>query len=406
MGERGAANEDATPEDIARMAAVVRDGLRAGALGLSTSRTEIHRAKTKEFVPGTFASVDELMGLGRALGDVGHGVFEVVSDLAGPDASLDWMFKLSAETGRPISLLGVLGDTSIERFVDFVKHHENTGARVVTQVGVRFPGQLQSLQSSLHPFITHRTYRSFAHLSLEERVAKMRDPNIRAQLLREGPAVREKMTLGFVTNFENFFPLGDPPDYEPTKEMSIAARARREGRTPEEVTYDTLLQKDGREVIYMPFFYHGYSFDGIRKAVIDPDCVLSLSDSGAHCGLICDAGLPSYLLTYWVRDRKRGERLPLELAVKRQTRDTAQLYGLEDRGLLAPGMKADLNVIDLENLRLHMPEMVHDFPANGRRFIQRVDGYKYTVVSGEVIFENGEPTGALPGNIIRGPRHA
>ena len=340
MGERGAANEDATPDDIAQMAAVVRDGLRAGALGLSTSRTEIHRAKTKEFVPGTFASVDELMGLGRALGDVGHGVFEVVSDLAGPDASLDWMFKLSAETGRPISLLGVLGDTSIERFVDFVKQHRSNGARVVTQVGVRFPGQLQSLQSSLHPFITHRTYRSFAHLSLEERVAKMRDPAIRAQLLREGPGVREKMTLGLVTNFENFFPLGDPPDYEPTREMSIAARARREGRTPEEVTYDTLLQKDGREVIYMPFFYHGYSFDGIRKAVIDPDCVLSLSDSGAHCGLICDAGLPTYLLTYWVRDRKRGERLALELAVKRQTRDTAQLYGLEDRGVLAPGMKS------------------------------------------------------------------
>src|SRR5271156_4800774 len=406
MGERGAANETATPEDIARMAAVVRDGLRAGALGLSTSRTEIHRAKTKEFVPGTFASVDELMGLGRALGDVGHGVFEVVSDLAGPDASLDWMFKLSAETGRPISLLGVLGDTSIERFVDFVKQHRSNGARVVTQVGVRFPGQLQSLQSSLHPFITHRTYRSFAHLSLEERVAKMRDPDIRAQLLREGPAVREKMTLGFVTNFENFFPLGDPPDYEPTREMSIGARARREGRTPEELTYDTLLQKDGREGIYMPFFYHGYSFDGIRKAVIDPDCVLSLSDSGAHCGLICDAGLPTYLLTYWVRDRKRGERLALELAVKRQTHDTAQLYGLEDRGVLSPGMKADVNIIDFENLRLHMPEMVRDFPANGRRFIQRVDGYKYTVVSGEVIFENGEPTGALPGNIIRGPQHA
>ncbi|MGO9060805.1 MAG: N-acyl-D-amino-acid deacylase family protein [Candidatus Binataceae bacterium] len=406
MGERGAANEDATPEDIARMAAVVRDGLKAGALGLSTSRTEIHRAKTKEFVPGTFAAVDELMGLGRALGDAGHGVFEVVSDLAGPDATLDWMFKLSAETGRPISLLGVLGDTPLEQFVDFVKQRKIDGARVVTQVGVRFPGQLQSLQSSLHPFITHRTYRSFAHLSLEERVAKMRDPNIRAQLLREGPAVREKMTLGFVTNFKNFFPLGDPPDYEPGQEMSIAARAQREGKTPEELTYDILLQKDGREVIYMPFFYHGYSFDGIRKAVIDPDCVLSLSDSGAHCGLICDAGLPTYLLTYWVRDRRRGERLLLELAVKRQTRDTAQLYGLEDRGVLAPGMKADVNVIDLANLRLHMPEMVLDFPARGRRFIQRVDGYKYTIVSGEVIFEDGEPTGALPGNIIRGPQQS
>jgi len=406
MGARGAANEDATPDDIAKMAAVVRDGLRAGALGFSTSRTQIHRAKTKEFVPGTFAAVDELLGIGRTLGEVGHGVFEVVSDLAGPDAKLDWMMKLSAETGRPISLLGVLGDRRVEKFVEFVRQRKVEGARVVSQVGVRSAGQLQSLQSSLHPFITHRTYRSFANLSLEERVAKMRDPNIRAQLLREGPAVREKMTLGFITNWENLFPLSDPPDYEQPRSGSIADRARREGRSPEEVAYDTLLDRDGRQIIYMPFFYHGFNFDGVRQAMLDPDAVLSLSDSGAHCGLICDAGFPSYLLTYWVRDRTRGERIPLELAVKRQTHDTAQLYGLEDRGVLAPGKKADLNLIDFDHLRPHMPEMVFDFPAKGRRFIQRVDGYKYTIVSGEVILEDGQPTGALPGNVIRGPQTA
>jgi N-acyl-D-amino-acid deacylase len=406
MGERGAANEEATAEDIAKMAAVVRDGLRAGALGISTSRTEIHRAKTKEFVPGTFASVDELLGLGRTLGEVGHGVFEVVSDLAGPDASLDWIMKLSVETGRPVSLLGVLGDRPIEQFMEFVRQRKTKGSHVVSQVGVRSAGQLQSLQSSLHPFITHRTYRTFAHLGLEERVARMRDPEVRAQILREGPAVRERMTLGFVTNFENFFPLSDPPDYEQPKTMSIAERARREGRTPQEVAYDVLLERDGRQIIYMPFFYHGFSFDGLRKAMMDPDAVLSLSDSGAHCGLICDAGFPSYLLSYWVRDRQRGERIPLELAVKRQTHDTARLYGLDDRGVLAPGMKADLNVIDFDNLHLHMPEMVFDFPASGRRFIQRVDGYKYTIVSGEVILEDGRPAGAMPGKIVRGPQSA
>jgi N-acyl-D-aspartate/D-glutamate deacylase len=172
------------------------------------------------------------------------------------------------------------------------------------------------------------------------------------------------------------------------------------------VAYDTLLQRDGRQIIYMPFFYHGFNFDGVRQAMLDPDAVLSLSDSGAHCGLICDAGFPSYLLTYWVRDRTRGERIPLELAVKRQTHDTAQLYGLEDRGVLAPGKKADLNLIDFDHLRPHMPEMVFDFPAKGRRFVQRVDGYKYTIVSGEVILEDGQPTGALPGNVIRGPQTA
>jgi len=403
MGERGAANQAASEDDIAAMAAVAREGLKAGALGISTSRTEIHRAKTKEFVPGTFAAVEELFGLGRVLGEVGHGVFEVVTDLGDPRA-LDWMFELSAETGRPISLLGVLGDLSIESFVDSVKLRKIPGAQVATQVGVRFPGQLLSLQSSLHPFITHRTYKTLAHLPLAERVAKMRDPEIRAQLLREGPAVRERITLGLVTNFENFFPLGDPPDYEPTRAMSIAERARREGRSAEEVTYDTLLQKDGREVIYMPFFYHGFSFEGLRRTITDPECVLSLSDAGAHCGLICDAGLPTYLLSYWVRDRKRGPGLPLEMAVKRQTHDTAQLYGLKDRGVLAAGMKADLNLIDLDNLRLYMPEMVFDLPANGRRFIQRVDGYKYTLVSGEVIMQDGQPTGALPGKVIRGPQ--
>jgi len=294
----------------------------------------------------------------------------------------------------------------IESFVDSVKQRKVPGAQVVTQVGVRFPGQLQSLQSSLHPFITHRTYKTLAHLPLAERVARMRDPQIRAQLLREGPAVREKITLGFVTNFENFFPLGDPPDYEPERSMSIAERARRAGVSPQELTYDTLLQKDGREVIYMPFFYHGFSFDGLRRTITDPDCVLSLSDAGAHCGLICDAGLPTYLLSYWVRDRRRGPGLALEIAVRRQTHDTAQLYGLKDRGVLAAGMKADLNLIDFNNLRLHMPEMVFDLPANGRRFIQKVDGYRYTIVSGEVIFENGQPTGALPGRIIRGPQPA
>jgi N-acyl-D-aspartate/D-glutamate deacylase len=283
MGDRGSANEPATADEVDAMAAVTSAGLRSGALGISTSRTEIHRARSKEFVPGTFAAPEELIGLGRTLGEVGHGVFEVVTDLHDPHA-LDWMFELSAETGRPISLLGVLGAVSIESFVESVKQRKIPGARVTTQVGVRFPGQLQSLQSSLHPFITHRTYKTLAHLPLEERVARMREPEIRAQLLREGPAVKERITREFVTNFENFFPLGDPPDYEPARSMSIAERARREGKAPEELTYDTLLQKGGREVIYMPFFYHGFSFEGLRPTLTDPDCVLSLSDAGRIAG--------------------------------------------------------------------------------------------------------------------------
>jgi N-acyl-D-aspartate/D-glutamate deacylase len=209
-----------------------------------------------------------------------------------------------------------------------------------------------------------------------------------------------------VSEFEHHFPLGDPPDYEPTREMSILERARRAGETPQELAYDTLLEGDGRGIIYMPLAFKDYSFDALRPLLTDDATILSLSDGGAHCGVICDAGMPTYLLTHWVRDRRRGPRIPLEQAIKRQTKDTAELYGLSDRGTLAPGMKADINLIDFDNLRLHPPEMVFDLPAGGRRFVQRVDGYNYTIVSGEVIYERGEPTGAMPGKIVRGRQAA
>ena len=217
------------------------------------------------------------------------------------------------------------------------------------------------------------------------------------------------MTLYLLTNFAKYFPLGDPPDYEPAREISVAARAEREGRTPAEVTYDVMLERDGRELLYMPFAnYTEYNLDALREMLLDPATALGLSDGGAHCGLICDASMPTYMLTHWVRDRNRGERLPIEMIVKRQTSDTARFYGLSDRGVLAPGMKADVNVIDFDALRLHAPQMVFDLPAGGRRLIQRADGYKYTVVSGEVTFEDGEATDAMPGKLIRGlnPRRA
>jgi N-acyl-D-amino-acid deacylase len=205
-----------------------------------------------------------------------------------------------------------------------------------------------------------------------------------------------------VSRFDQHFALGDPPNYEPTAEMSILARAKRDGKKAEEIAYDALLENDGRGIIYMPLAFKDYSFDSLRPLLMDSSTILSLSDGGAHCGVICDAGMPTYLLTHWVRDRVRGERIPLEWAVMRQTKETAELYGMTDRGVLAPGMKADINVIDLDDLRLHPPEMVFDLPANGRRFVQHVDGYKYTFVSGEMTFEDGEPTGAMPGKVVRG----
>jgi N-acyl-D-aspartate/D-glutamate deacylase len=406
MGERGARNEAATEQDIARMASVVRDALRAGALGFSTSRTIGHRAKNGELVPGTFANEDELLGIGRTLGQVGHGVFEMASDMTGPDLSMDWMVKLSRETGRPVSFIPVHltnepmmdGRELLER----VRQANRGGAWLVPQVAARPTSLLMGLRNSMHPFMTHPTYRSLANLPFEEKLARLRDPQVRSRILAESPK-----TQGMLDRFDQYFQLGDPPDYEPPREMSIAARARREGKSPQALTYNILLERDGTELIYYPLSlpltnYMDCNFDFIADVVDDPVTRLSLSDGGAHCGLICDASMPTYLLTHWVRDRARGRRLPLEKAVKLQTRDTAEFYGMMDRGLIAPGMKADLNVIDFANLRLHAPEMVFDLPAGGRRLIQKAEGYKHTIVSGEAILEDGRPTGAMPGKVVRG----
>jgi len=410
MGERGAENQPATSDDINRMTAVVRDGVKAGALGVSTSRTLLHRTRDKAFVPGTFAAIDEMLGLGRALGEAGHGVFEIISDITGDDANLDWMARLTTETGRPISLGAVISrrsGMSMRGVLEFIECSNAQGAQMVAQIAARPAASLMSLQSSVHPFSTHRSFRQLmSGLSHEERVTRMRDPQVRAQILNDAPAVKEEQTLAMVAGFQHHFSLGDPPDYEPTADRSILERAKRMGRTPQEVAYDTLLERDGREIIYMPLAYKNYSFDGILPQLGNPHTVLSLSDGGAHCGVICDASMPTYLLTHWVRDRDRGERIPLEFAVKRQTHDTAQLYGLRDRGTLTPGMKADVNLIEFDRLRLHPPEMVFDLPANGRRFVQRADGYKFTVVNGEVTFEDGQPTGAMPGKVVRGTRGA
>jgi N-acyl-D-amino-acid deacylase len=406
MGERGAANEPATPDDIAQMAAIVREGVNAGALGVSTSRTLVHRTRDKAYVPGTFAAVDEMLGIGRALGEAGRGVFEIITDVTGPDADLQWMADLTKETGRPINLAALVSRRSgmkMREVFELIRRTNADGGRMVAQIAPRPAASLMSLQSSLHPFSTHRSYRQLmAGLSLEARVAKMRDPNVRAQILNDKPAVREEQTLAMVSRFDQHFALGDPPNYEPTAEMSILARAKRDGKKAEEIAYDALLENDGRGIIYMPLAFKDYSFDSLRPLLMDSSTILSLSDGGAHCGVICDAGMPTYLLTHWVRDRVRGERIPLEWAVMRQTKETAELYGMTDRGVLAPGMKADINVIDLDDLRLHPPEMVFDLPANGRRFVQHVDGYKYTFVSGEMTFEDGEPTGAMPGKVVRG----
>jgi len=402
MGDR--AHEDATPEEVAEMAIVVRDGLAAGAIGVSTSRTVLHRS-VHGLVPGTTAPADELLAIGAALGEVGHGVFEVVTDHPDGEAERGWMVEMSRRTGARITY-GLAqqpwNPTAYRDALADAAELESVGIRVTPQVACRPTGMLFGFQSSLHPFITHPAYREVADLPLAERVARLSTPEGRSRLLAEEPGTNNLIAKTLMSRWEQMFPLGDPPDYEPPPDRSAAATAEREGRSPQAVVLDWLLADGGTALLFAPLAsYVDRDHEAIREMITHPSAILGLSDGGAHCGLICDASMPTYLLTHWVRDRTRGARLPLELAVQLQTSRTASAFGLTDRGTLEAGKRADLNLIDLDGLHLHAPRMVHDLPAGGRRLIQHVDGYRYTVVAGEVTFEGGEPTGSRPGRLVR-----
>ena len=410
MGERGARNEAATDEDIAAMAEIVQEGIAAGALGFSTSRTMLHLSKDGEPVPGTFANKAELMGIGRALGKAGHGVFEMASDMTPAEEEFNWMKELSAETGLPVTYALLQSPVEPEKWRDMLRLTDEArkqGANVTAQIACRPTGMVLGWQSTVHPFITHPAYHEIAALPFAQRLEKLKDPEVRARIVADKP--REFGPLGSILTkgFDRMFRLenGATLEYEPRAEDSVAALAERTGADPAGIVYDMLMEKDGRGYVYLPLLnYSLFNFDHIREMMRHPATVLSLSDGGAHCGVICDASFPTYMLTHWVRDRSRGPRLPLEEVVRMQTHDTARLYGLNDRGVVAPGMKADLNVIDLDKLRILAPEMVFDLPAEGRRMIQRAEGYRATIVNGAVTFENGEATGEMPGRLIRGPQ--
>jgi N-acyl-D-aspartate/D-glutamate deacylase len=402
MGDR--AHDDATPEDVAEMARLTQQALEAGAVGFTTSRTILHSSK-HGLVPGTYAPHDELLAMGDALGAAGHGVFQVVSDHQGGEPDRVWMSELAMRTGATITYALAQAPYAPEAWRDSLADAARMnaeGMHVVPQVSCRPTGMLFGLQSSLHPFITHPTYRALADLPLAERVARMRSPEVRAALLAEEPATGNAIARGLMQRWAQIFPLGDPPDYEPEASASVASVAERAGRSPEDVVYDWLLERDGKALLFAPLAsYVAFDHEALREMMTNPGTVLGLSDGGAHCGLICDASMPTFLLTHWVRDRSRGERLPIEQAVHLQTGRTAQVYGFTDRGVLQPGKRADINVIDLDGMRLYEPEMVFDLPAGGRRLVQRVDGYRQTLVAGEVTFEDGKPTGARPGRLVR-----
>jgi N-acyl-D-amino-acid deacylase len=409
MGERGARNEKAEPEEIKEMAKLVKEGLEAGALGFSTSRTIVHRAKDGEVVPGTYAEDEEVMGIGRMLGEVGHGVFEVASDLAPEGPELEWMSKLGKETGLPVSfacLQSPVDGDQWKRLLEIVDRDTAEGGSLTPQVAQRPAGLLFGFDSTFHPFRLKPSFHALVDVSSEERLEALGRPETRQALIDEESVVGDMpaLTHMIASGWSMMFPLGDPPDYEPSPEDSVAARAEAVGVSPAEYAYDTMLAGD---LLYMPLIgYSNGNLDAIRTMMSHEKAVFGLSDGGAHCGLICDASMPTFLLTYWARDRVKGERFPIEWIVEQQTRRTAELYGMRDRGVVAPGMKADLNVIDYEALHIHGPEMVWDLPGAGKRLIQAIDGYRYTIKSGEVTYDEGKPTGALPGKLVRGPQPA
>ncbi|MFI6518676.1 amidohydrolase family protein [Spirillospora sp. NPDC050679] len=409
MGERGARNEPAAPDDIAAMKAIVREGIAAGALGFSTSRTLTHKAIDGEYVPGTFAAEDELFGIGEALRELGRGVYELApagaagEDVNAPAREIAWMRRLSRAIGRPVSFALLQIDAVPELWRELLELSAAEDAQLFPQVASRPFGMLVSLES-LHAFGDHPAYVEMALLPRAERVARMRDPEVKARILAERPA-QEDVLAALVRGFpERLFPLAErDPDYEPAPETSVAARAAASGRDPMELLYDLLLEDDGRNVLLLPLLnYADQNLDAQRAMLTHPRAVLGLGDGGAHCGFICDASMPTTMLSHWARDRRRGERLPLEHVVRMMTRDTARLYGLADRGVIAPGMKADLNLVDFDAVALRRPEMAYDLPAGGRRLLQRADGYLATFVSGVQTFADGEHTGELPGALVRG----
>jgi N-acyl-D-amino-acid deacylase len=415
MGQRGAANEPATPEDIEAMAALVRQGMEAGALGFSTSRTVVHRAIDGEPVPGTFAAEDELFGIGRVLGELKRGVFELAAagalgeDLAAPEKEVAWMRRLAAETGRPISFALNQNNADPHQWVkllDLVTDAVDSGSQLRPQVTARTVSVLVGFQT-FHPFTFTPVWREamIGLMPWEEQVALInRDAELRRRLLDDARALQgHPMIAGFMSPARTYL-LGDPPDYEPPASQSVEGLASRRGTETWETYLDLLLEDEGKQLLNSPVLnYSDGDLEATRTMLVHPATVFGLGDGGAHAGQTCDASTTTFMLTYWARDRATG-RLSVEEAVRQITSSTADLYGLDDRGRLLPGRIGDINVIDHANLQLRRPVLAHDLPGGAKRLVQRAEGYLATVKAGEPILEGGESTGALPGRLVRGKR--
>ena len=406
MGQRGVEREPATEADNAAMAELAAAGIRAGALGFSTSRTLNHKTLDGRPIPTLTAAEDELTAIGAAMGSVGAGWLQVISDFVDLDEEFAMLRRVVERCRRPLAITILQVDRAPDgwrRILDHIAQANRDGLPIIGQTLTRATGVLLGFEISINPFSGRPSWEAIAHLPLAEKLETLRQPAFRARLFAE--ECENASLARRVSSWDRLYPLGTPPNYEPSDEQSVAAIAAREGKTPEDVAYDYLLERDGKAMLYRPVSnYSEGSLDAVGEMLRHPNTLVSLGDGGAHVGMLCDASAFTYMLIHWVRDRAVGERMSMPWAVKRMTRDNALALGLEDRGLLQPGYKADLNVIDYDKLTLHCPEPVYDLPAGGRRLIQRAEGYVATVVSGAPVYRGGEATGALPGRLLRGPQ--
>lgn len=411
MGEREAAKEEPTAEDMAAMADIVADGLRAGALGFSTSRTILHKSIDGELVPGTNATKEELLAIGEAMGRVGHGVFELTSDLMPEWNEFEWMGRLSRDNGVPVTFTALQSPLKHEPFeaqLEAMREQNAQGAEIYAQISLRATGLILGWRASFHPFFAKPSWQAMIGEPWSVQYAKLCDPAFKAQLIAEDnlPLGGDlEMLLALMTEgFQMQYEMSEGFDYEPTAADCIAARAACLGQDAADYAYDVLMRDEGQGFIYFPLLnYVDGNLNFLENPLRSEDCINSLSDGGAHCGTICDAAAPTFMLQHWVRDRQ-GDRIPLELAIKRQCRDTAQVYGLHDRGVLKVGYLADINVLNLDAIRMHPPTVEFDLPAGGKRLLQRADGYLCTIKSGVMTFRQGESLGQYPGGVIRGPQ--
>lgn len=408
MGERGARREPATQADRDEMGRLAAEAMVAGAIGFSTSRSIQHKASDGTYTPTLHAAESELMAIARAMGGVGKGVMQVISDFDDPAEEFALLNRLTVESGRPLSISLSQKEAHPERWrevLDMLSQAVREGSQFKAQVCGRAIGLMFGLELSENPFASHPSYLEIAALPLEERLALMRTPEVRAKILAEEPG--DPLAARRFCTFDKIFEMGDPPEYEPTPEASLAARALQRGIAPQQLAYDLMTAGDGKAVLYRPLLnYVDGNFDVVEQLMANDNTVMGMSDGGAHVGMICDASLPTFMLEHWGKKRTRGGLMNLEHLVANQTRATAAMVGLLDRGLLLPGYKADVNVIDFDALALEAPYVAYDMPLGGRRLMQRARGYEATLVSGVVISRHGERTGAYPGQLVRGHQPA